>query len=151
MTKRFRRTLVAAAVGALVCAGPAAAQFSGFTFFGDSLTDAGSYQGAVPGTARFTTNPDLVWAQALGARYGFTIVPANQGGTDWAYGGARIALTPGNPNQTPTALAVPKLLCSLLVAMALTGGMPAAISAGMVSSPPPPAMASMRPRRRRPP
>ena len=107
MNKSFRRTLVAAAVGALVCAGPAAAQFSGFYFFGDSLTDAGSFQGAVPGTARFTTNPDPVWAQALGARYGFTIVPANQSGTDWAYGGARVALTPGNPNQAPTAAAVP--------------------------------------------
>ena len=56
----------------------------------------------------------------------------------------RKSMRPLRANAT-TALAVPKLLCSLLVAMALTGGRPAAISAGMVSNPPPPAMASMRP------
>ena len=60
-----------------------------------------------PGVGRFTTNPDLVWAQVLGARYGFTITPANQGGTDYAQGGARIVLLPGFPNQAPTANAVP--------------------------------------------
>ena len=53
-----------------------------------------------PGTGRFTTNPDPVWAQVLGARYGFTITPANQGGTDYAQGGARITLLPGVPEQS---------------------------------------------------
>jgi outer membrane lipase/esterase len=106
---KFRRALVAGAIAAaLASSAPATAQFSGFYFFGDSLTDAGSYQPVLPaGVGRFTTNPDLVWAQVLGERYGFVITPANQGGTDYAYGGARIVLTPGFPNQSPTAAAVP--------------------------------------------
>ena len=107
MTK-FRSTLVASAVALACSATPASAQWSNFIFFGDSLTDAGSYIPALPaGVGRFTTNPDLVWAQVLGARYGFTITPANQGGTDFAQGGARIVLLPGFPNQAPTANAVP--------------------------------------------
>jgi outer membrane lipase/esterase len=103
----LRKALVAGAV-ACACAGPAAAQWSGFVVFGDSLTDAGSYAPALPpGTGRFTTNPDPVWAQVLGERYGFLITPANQGGTDYAYGGARVSLTPGYPAQPPTGAAVP--------------------------------------------
>ncbi len=87
---------------------PPRAQWSNFIFFGDSLTDAGTYIPVVPpGVGRFTTNPDLVWAQVLGARYGFTITPANQGGTDYAQGGARLALLPGVPNNPPTATALP--------------------------------------------
>jgi outer membrane lipase/esterase len=104
----MRSALVASAVAALCVAGPASAQWSGFYFFGDSLTDAGAYKPGLPaGVGRFTTNPDPVWAQVLGARYGFDIQPANQGGTDWAFGGARIVLLPGFPNQPPTAQAVP--------------------------------------------
>lgn len=107
MTK-IRSALVALAVAFAVPAAPAGAQWSNFVFFGDSLTDAGTYFPVVPpGLGRFTTNPDLVWAQVLGARYGFTITPANQGGTDFAQGGARIALLPGVPNNPPTATALP--------------------------------------------
>jgi len=106
--KAFPRTVVATALFAAFSIAPASAQFTGFFFFGDSLTDAGSYKPALPaGVGRFTTNPDLVWAQVLGARYGFEITPANQGGTDWAFGGARVVLLPGFPNQAPTAQAVP--------------------------------------------
>jgi outer membrane lipase/esterase len=104
---QFSKALLASAV-ALACSGPAAAQGSGFVFFGDSLTDAGSYKPVVPaGLGRFTTNPDPVWSQVIGARYGFTITPANQGGTDYAQGGARITGLPGVPPQPPTATAVP--------------------------------------------
>ena len=75
----MRSALVASAVAVACAAGPAAAQWSGFYFFGDSLTDAGSYKPVLPaGTGHFTTNPDLVWAQVLGARYGFDIQPANR-------------------------------------------------------------------------
>src|SRR5579872_581387 len=42
-------------------------------------------------------------------------------------------------------MAVPTLLCSLLVPSARIGGMPAANSAGTVSRPPPPAMLSTSP------
>lgn len=105
--KSFSRSLLAGAV-ALACAAPAAAQWGSFVFFGDSLTDAGSYKPVLPpGVGRFTTNPDLVWAQVLGARYGFTITPANQGGTDYAQGGARVTQLPGFPATAPTGAAVP--------------------------------------------
>ncbi len=105
---KFRLSLVAGAVAAALSAGPAAAQFSNFYFFGDSLTDAGSYKPILPpGTGLFTTNPGPVWAQALGSRYGFTITPANQGGTDYAMGGARVTQTPGQPPVQPTASAMP--------------------------------------------
>ncbi len=104
----LKRALVTSVIALAWSAGSATAQWSGFFFFGDSLTDAGSYQPVLPpGVGRFTTNPDLVWAQVLGARYGFTITPANQGGTDYAYGGARVTLTPGYPAQPPTNAAVP--------------------------------------------
>ena len=103
-----RKSLVASAIMLACTAGPAAAQFSNLYFFGDSLTDAGSYAPALPpGLGRFTTNPDPVWAQVLGERYGFTITPANQGGTDHAQGGARITGTPGVPAQPPTGNALP--------------------------------------------
>src|SRR5688572_27873475 len=109
MTK-FRNALVASAVAAwfTLAGAPASAQWSNLFFFGDSLTDAGSYIPVLPpGTGRFTTNPDPVWAQVLGSRYGFSITPANQGGTDYAQGGARVTLLPGVPNAPPTATAVP--------------------------------------------
>jgi outer membrane lipase/esterase len=107
MVKTFRKALVAASVAAACWTGSANAQWSGFYFFGDSLTDAGSYIPVVPVGGRFTTNPGEVWAQVLGSRYGFVITPANQGGTDYAYGGARVTLLPGYPNSPPMATAVP--------------------------------------------
>jgi outer membrane lipase/esterase len=104
----FRKALVASAVALACSAGTASAQFSNMYFFGDSLTDAGSYKPVLPpGTGRFTTNPDPVWAEVLGGRYGFTITPANQGGTDYAQGGARVTQLPGVPPTPPTGSAVP--------------------------------------------
>jgi len=105
---KFRSSILAAALATAFASGPAAAQFSNMFFFGDSATDAGSYKPVLPpGTGRFTTNPGEVWAQMLGTRYGFTITPANQGGTNYAQGGARITQSPGYPPQPPTASAVP--------------------------------------------
>jgi len=108
MRKLQRSLLVSAA--ALVMAGPgtAAAQFSNVYFFGDSLTDAGSYKPALPpGTGLFTTNPGPIWAQVFGANQGFVVTPANQGGTDYAQGGARVTSLPGVPATPPTGSAVP--------------------------------------------
>ncbi len=105
---KFRSSILAAALATAFASGPAAAQFSNMFFFGDSATDAGSYKPVLPpGTGRFTTNPGEVWAQMLGSRYGFAITPANQGGTDYAQGGARVTQTPGYPRQPPTGGAVP--------------------------------------------
>ena len=104
----FRKALVAGAVALACSAGTASAQFSNMYFFGDSLSDAGTFAPSLPpGTGRFTTNPDPVWAQVLGERYGFTITPATSGGTDYAQGGARVTQLPGVPPTPPTGSAVP--------------------------------------------
>lgn len=103
----FKRTIVAGAM-ALSFAAPASAQFTGLFFFGDSLTDAGSFKPALPpGTGLFTTNPGPIWAQVVGSDLGFSVSPANQGGNDFAQGGARVTNLPGFPANPPTAAAVP--------------------------------------------
>ena len=105
---KFRSSILAAALATAFASGPAAAQFSNMFFFGDSATDAGSFKPVLPpGTGRFTTNPGQVWAQVLGSRYGFAITPANQGGTDYAQGDARVTQTPGYPDTAADDTAVP--------------------------------------------
>lgn len=100
--------LIGAAIGALCCASAHAGNYSNAIFFGDSLSDSGSFAPALPpGTGRFTTNPGPVWAEVLGARLGFTIRPGNQGGTDFAEGGARVSQLPGVPDAPPTGTATP--------------------------------------------
>ena len=103
MSKRM--LLVSAfATGMGFVSGEAAAQFHQFYFFGDSLTDAGSFKPILPpGTGEFTTNPGPIWAQALAQRYGSTATPANQGGNDYAVGGARVTQLPGYPDSPPTS------------------------------------------------
>jgi outer membrane lipase/esterase len=102
---------VLAALALSLAAGLAQAQFSNFYSFGDSLTDAGSFKPVLPpGTGLFTTNPGPVWAQALAQRYGLTSSPANQGGNNFAEGGARVSQNPGVPAGFPlTANATPVL------------------------------------------
>ena len=95
----FIRTALAAALA--LAAAPAAAQtYSQTIFFGDSLTDAGHFrpvlvQQAGPQAAilgRFTTNPGLIWAEYVADFYGTRSVSANQGGTNYAVGGARVGV-----------------------------------------------------------
>ncbi|HTS21416.1 MAG TPA: autotransporter domain-containing protein [Casimicrobiaceae bacterium] len=108
--RRIKRSALAAAllVALSVSHREAAAQFSGMFFFGDSLTDAGTFKPLLPpGTGKFTTNPGPVWAEILGQRYGFIVTPANQGGTDYAEGGARVTDLPGVPATPPTGTATP--------------------------------------------
>jgi len=92
-------------------AGAAQAQYLNIYFFGDSLTDSGSYTSLVtasgaPTANKFTNNPGLVWAENLGARYGLNVIPgftldlatvqfAATGGNNYAIGGARITQSPG--------------------------------------------------------
>ncbi|HSC97709.1 MAG TPA: autotransporter domain-containing protein [Casimicrobiaceae bacterium] len=106
--RSLRVSLVASALAAALSAGDASAQFTNIYFFGDSLTDAGSFRPVLPpGTGLFTTNPGPIWAQVLAARYGLTAIPANQGGTDFAQGGARVTGLPGVPATLPTGTATP--------------------------------------------
>ena len=96
------------AVGLSAASGPATAQFNQFYFFGDSLSDAGSFKPVLPpGTGKFTTNPGPIWAEVLAQRYGSTATPANQGGNDFAEGGARVTQLPGVPASPPTGTATP--------------------------------------------
>jgi outer membrane lipase/esterase len=104
----FRLSFSAAAVALALASGNVAAQFDGFYVFGDSLSDNGSYKPVLPpGTGLFTTNPGPIWVSVLADRYGLTAGPANQGGTDYAQGGARVTQLPGVPDMPPTGSAVP--------------------------------------------
>src|ERR1051326_3779715 len=106
----MKRTTLAAALFMGLGLGhhDAAAQFSGVYIFGDSLSDAGSFKPLLPpGMGKFTTNPGPIWVEVIGQRYGFSVTPANQGGTDYAEGGARAAVLPGVPAAPQTGTAPP--------------------------------------------
>jgi len=104
----LRASLAAATVVLALAAPPASAQFTNIFYFGDSLTDSGTYKPVLPpGTGLFTTNPGPVWSQVLASRYGLAADPATQGGTNFARGGARVTGLPGVPNSPPTATALP--------------------------------------------
>jgi outer membrane lipase/esterase len=104
----LRASLAAATVLLALAAPPACAQFTNIFYFGDSLTDSGTYKPVLPpGTGLFTTNPGPVWSQVLASRYGLAADPATQGGTNFAQGGARVTGLPGVPDSPPTATALP--------------------------------------------
>jgi len=102
------RTLLGSAAATLFSVA-AAADFSDTVFFGDSLSDTGSFAPFLPpGSGRFTTNPGPVWTENLAAELGTGAAPATFGGTNFAQGGARVTLQPGVPDTNPlTAAAVP--------------------------------------------
>lgn len=90
------RSLLAAALA--IAALPAAAQtYTQTVNFGDSLSDSGWFrpaliQAAGPNGAilgRFSTNPTQVWTEYLADYYGGNAGAANQGGLNFAVGGAR--------------------------------------------------------------
>lgn len=97
MMKPVRSALAAALVLAAAPAFAAGDPYSQTVFIGDSLTDSGHFRPALiqavgPSGAligRFTTNPGLVWAEYVADYYGTNAASANQGGTNYAVGGAR--------------------------------------------------------------
>jgi outer membrane lipase/esterase len=122
---RPARSLLAAAIALAALPASAGEVFSRTVFFGDSLTDAGSFRPALiqffgPDAAilgRFTTNPDPVWAQWLAAHYGTDATPANQGGDNHAVGGARTG-TDGSSQFGP----IPSVLSQVGAYLAANGG-----------------------------
>lgn len=101
---------------ALAFAAPASAQqFGGIVFFGDSLTDSGTFG------AKFTTNPGAVWSERIASRLGFAALPALGGGSNFAVGGARVTSLPGVPPSPPTD-AAPPITTQIGNSLALTGG-----------------------------
>lgn len=104
----IRPALLGMAVAAAFSASAVAADFSNTIFFGDSLSDAGTFSALLPsGTGRFTTNPGPVWSEDLAAALGTGARPAVAGGTNFAAGGARVASLPGFPDADPTRFATP--------------------------------------------
>ncbi len=93
------RTLLAAAL-ALAAAPSFAQTYSQTVFFGDSLTDSGHFRPALVQVAgpsgaiigKFTANPGLVWSEYLADFYGTHATSDNQGGTNYAIGGARVGV-----------------------------------------------------------
>lgn len=110
-----RRSLACACALALTAPAVHAADFNQSIYFGDSLTDAGTFG------ARFTTNPGVVWSEVLAARLGTQAVPAIGGGTNFAVGGARVTSLPGFPPSPPTDTATP-LTAQIASYLAATNG-----------------------------
>ena len=90
----LRPTKAAAAAIVAVCLAPgqasAAGPFDAVVVFGDSLSDSGN-------AGRFSNGP--VWVELLGARLGLILRPSQTGGSNFAFGGARL-----DPNSGPTSL-----------------------------------------------
>lgn len=90
----MKKTCLALALMALH-AGTQAQAFSSTYFIGDSLTDSGQFG------SRFTTNPGQVWSQVLAQKLEGSAAPSSQGGSNYAVGGARVAvdelLDPSSP------------------------------------------------------
>lgn len=119
-----RRASAATAVAVVVVLGAATASagdYSNTIFFGDSLTDSGTFRSVVPVGGKFTTNPGPVWAENVASAYGKTATPAVSGGTDYAVGGARVSQLPGVPATAPTATATP-VRSQITNYLASTGG-----------------------------
>jgi outer membrane lipase/esterase len=128
--KPSRKPLRSLLALALACAAvPAFAQqapFSQTVFFGDSLSDSGHFQPALiqmigPNGAligKFTTNPGLVWSEQLAAYYGTGAITDNQGGTNYAVGGALV----GTDTVNPALGAVASLKSQVNAYLAANGG-----------------------------
>lgn len=126
LSRKPLRSLLAVALA--FAAAPALAQnapFSKTVFFGDSLTDSGHFRPALiqlvgPNGAtlgRFTTNPGLVWSEYLAAQYGTTADSDNQGGTNYAVGGALVGT-----NTAGGLGAIPSLKSQAAAYLAANGG-----------------------------
>ncbi len=123
---RIKPLLVAVACA---FAGPASAQFHTTVFFGDSLTDAGTIPatppglpGLPPGAGKFTTNPGPVWSEVVAASFGTTAIPAAAGGSNFAWGGARVTESPGVPDNFPPTFAAMPIATQVTTYLKRTGG-----------------------------
>ena len=145
-TRRPLRTLLAAALALAAVPAVADDTFSDTIFFGDSLTDAGRYRGALvlgfgPDGAiigRFTTNPDMIWAEYLADFYGGNAAPVGYGvctaagcatvetglptGDNYATGGARNGVDGTSDLAPGLGVPVPSILTQVETYLAATGG-----------------------------
>lgn len=124
-TNRLNHFLAATAVAfALVISLPAQAlSYSNLYLFGDSLSDTGNIAaafgapgGVLPGVPSadfipgapympfgvFSNGP--VWASSFASALGLSALPSLAGGTDFAFGGARMAVNGAGPGGLPLSL-----------------------------------------------
>ena len=96
---------LAGAIGAalLFSAGAHADGYQQVVSFGDSLSDNGnlSILSKSPVITRFTTNPGTVAVENIAKYFNLDLTPSLQGGTDYAFGGARAAIA--NPVPATSA------------------------------------------------
>ncbi|MDH2433839.1 autotransporter domain-containing protein [Pokkaliibacter sp. MBI-7] len=101
-----------------------AANYSNTIFFGDSLTDSGYYDAIIqainPDAGKFTSNPGNVWSEDFASRFGYSATPSNQGGTNYAAGGARVSGTPGVGSYPATT--APPVTTQITTYLSSTGG-----------------------------
>ena len=123
------RTLLAVAL-ALAAAPSFAQTYSQTVFFGDSLTDSGHFRPALVQVAgpsgaiigKFTTNPGLVWSEYLAEFYGTNATSANQGGSNFAVGGARTGTNTTATLAPGFTVPVPSLATQVGSYIAANGG-----------------------------
>jgi outer membrane lipase/esterase len=96
---------LAGAIGAalLFSAGAHADGFQQVVSFGDSLSDNGNVAilSGSPVITRFTTNPGTVAVENIAKYFNLALTPSLQGGTDYAFGGARAGIA--NPVPATSA------------------------------------------------
>jgi outer membrane lipase/esterase len=122
--RRSNHLAMLIAASSIAAADPS--DYSSTVFFGDSLTDAGTYasivQGIYPGTGKFTTNPGPVWSENLAAELGTEARPSIDGGTNYAAGGARVTKNPGYPYSTPFIANAPAIRTQITSYLDANGG-----------------------------
>ena len=97
----FSRSLKPITIATIfACAAMSVQAADGVVIIGDSLSDGGYY--AAIGGQRFTTNPGKTAAEYIAEGLGFTTTPSNQGGSNYAQGGAKIN---SDSLSTPTGFA----------------------------------------------
>ena len=97
----FSRSLKPITIATIfACAAMSVQAADGVVIIGDSLSDGGYY--AAIGGQRFTTNPGKTAVEYIAEGLGFTTTPSNQGGSNYAQGGAKIN---SDSLSTPTGFA----------------------------------------------
>ncbi len=109
---KFSKSIVWAALFLSGTGMAVAADYDGVVIIGDSLSDGGYYSAI--GGQRFTTNPGQTAAEYVAEGLGFTTIPSNQGGNNYAQGGARInsdsSSTPPMYAQRPVSTQVTEFI-----------------------------------------
>lgn len=129
----MRRTFVAAACASaalLTACGSSSVESAispdRFVIFGDGLADQGQLGSA------YTVNDGSInnWAVQFASYYGVTPTPSSKGGTNYAYGNARISATPDAAGNAATPTVV-KQIDTFLAGNKFNGNDIAVVSAGV--------------------